>query len=62
MIYDNQTKPNLKDESISDIKESEYSRGEHPNSLKNLKPFPKGVSNPLENLNTKLAESLSVGF
>ena len=58
----NLTKLNLEDETISDIKESEYSRGEHPNSLKNLKPFPKGVSgNPLGKPHkyTKLAESLS---
>ncbi len=56
------TKVNLENETISDIKESEYSRGEHPNSLKNLKPFPKGVSgNPLGKPHkyTKLAESLS---
>ena len=62
MIKDNLTKPNLRDETISDIKESEYSRGEHPNSLKNLKPFPKGVSgNPLGKPHkyTKLADSLS---
>jgi hypothetical protein len=33
---------------ISEFNDSEYTRGEHPNSLKNLKPFPKGVSgNPL---------------
>ncbi len=59
---DNLTKPNIENESISDIKESEYSRGEHPNSLKNLKPFPKGTSgNPLGKPHkyTKLAESLS---
>ena len=58
----NLTKLNLEDETISDIKESEYSRGEHPNSLKNLKPFPKGVSgNPLGKPHkyTKLAETLS---
>ena len=56
------SKVNLKNETISDIKESEYSRGEHPNSLRNLKPFPKGVSgNPLGRPHkyTKLAESLS---
>ena len=58
----NLTKLNLEDETISDIKESEYSRGEHPNSLKNLKPFPKGVSgNPFGKPHkyTKLAETLS---
>mgnify|MGYP003682305873 CR=1 FL=1 len=62
MTKDNLTKPNVRDETISDIKESEYSRGEHPNSLKNLKPFPKGVSgNPLGKPHkyTKLADSLS---
>ena len=58
----NPTKLNLENESISDINESEYSRGEHPNSLKNLKPFPKGISgNTLGRPHkyTKLAESLS---
>jgi hypothetical protein len=58
----NLTKVDVENENISDIKESEYSRGEHPNSLKNLKPFPKGVSgNPLGKpyKYTKLAESLS---
>ena len=62
MIKNNLTKPNIENESISDIKESEYSRGEHPNSLKNLKPFPKGISgNPLGKPHkyTKLAEALS---
>ena len=56
------TKLNFKKETISDINDSEYSRGQHPNSLKNLKPFPKGVSgNPLGKPHkyTKLAESLS---
>ena len=50
------------DENISAFSDSEYNRGEHPNSLKNLKPFPKGVSgNPLGRPHkyTKLAESLS---
>ena len=32
------------EENISDINESKYGRGEHPNSLRNLRPFPKGVS------------------
>ena len=62
MIKKDLTKPNIKNEIISDIKETEYSRGDHPNSLKNLKPFPKGVSgNPLGKPHkyTKLAESLS---
>ena len=56
------SKVNLKNKNISDINDSEYARGEHPNSLKNLKPFPKGVSgNPLGRPHkyTKLAESLS---
>ena len=45
---DNLTKVGINEEDISAFKESEYTRGEHPNSLKNLKPFPKGVSgNPL---------------
>ena len=58
----NLTKLNVENENISDINDSEYARGEHPNSLKNLKPFPKGVSgNPLGRPHkyTKLAESLS---
>ncbi len=58
----NLTKVDVENENISDIKESEYSRGKHPNSLKNLKPFPKGVSgNPLGKPHkyTKLAETLS---
>ena len=45
------------------IKEDEYEHGKHPNSLQNLKPFPKGVSGnvmgrPLkyENLRRVLAE------
>ena len=59
---ENLTKLNVENENISDINDSEYARGEHPNSLKNLKPFPKGVSgNPLGRPHkyTKLAESLS---
>ena len=33
---------------FSGLSDSDYTRGEHPNSLKNLKPFPKGVSgNPM---------------
>jgi len=44
----NLTKVKVNDENISAFNDSEYARGEHPNSLKNLKPFPKGVSgNPL---------------
>ena len=32
----------------TEINEETYSKGEHPNSLANLKPFPKGISgNPL---------------
>ena len=42
------TNVNKDDDNISGFNDSEYTRGEHPNSLKNLKPFPKGVSgNPL---------------
>ena len=33
-----------KEKISSNIKDEEYSPGTHPNSLKNLKPFPKGVS------------------
>ena len=47
---------------ISAISDSDYTRGEHPNSLKNLKPFPKGVSgNPLGKPHKfqKLAERLN---
>ena len=40
----NLTKLNVENENISDINESEYLRGEHPNSLKNLKPFKEGES------------------
>ena len=52
-----------KEKISSNIKDEEYSPGTHPNSLKNLKPFPKGVSGnvmgrPLkyENLRKVLAE------
>ena len=51
-----------KDENITNNREEEYEHGKHPNSLKNLKPFPKGVSgNPLGKPHkyTKLAEALS---
>ena len=42
------TEPNHRKDNISGNSDYEYARGEHPNSLKNLKPFPKGVSgNPL---------------
>ena len=45
---DNLTNVDKKEENLSAFSDSEYTRGEHPNSLKNLKPFPKGVSgNPL---------------
>jgi len=49
-------------DNISAFSEKDYARGEHPNSLNNLKPFPKGTSgNPLGKPHkyTKLAESLS---
>ena len=52
-----------KDKSPLNSNENEYEHGKHPNSLKNLKPFPKGVSGnvmgrPLkyENLRRVLAE------
>ena len=50
------------DENISAFSDSDYNRGEHPNSLKNLKPFPKGVSgNPLGKPHKyqKLSDSLN---
>ena len=57
-----QTKVDIENERFTAFSENEYGRGSHPNSLKNLKPFPKGVSgNPLGKPHkyTKLAESLS---
>ena len=59
---DNLTKVDKKEENITAFSDSEYTRGEHPNSLKNLKPFPKGVSgNPLGKPHKfqKLAERLN---
>ena len=56
------SKVNLENEKITAFNEKGFARGEHPNSLKNLKPFPKGVSgNPLGKPHkyNKLAESLS---
>ena len=52
-----------KENDISAFNDSEYKRGEHPNSLKNLKPFPKGISgNPLGRPNKyeKIAKALSL--
>ena len=53
----------LKDKIFTNINEEKAEHGKHPNSLKNLKPFPKGVSGnvmgrPLkyENLRKVLAE------
>ena len=60
---DNLTKLDKNDENISAFSDSEYTRGEHPNSLKNLKPFPKGVSgNPMGKPHRyqRLAECLNV--
>ena len=51
-----------KSENISGFNDYEYTRGEHPNSLANLKPFPKGVSgNPLGKPHKyqKLADNLN---
>ena len=46
---DSDTKKNTKTiTGNTEINEETYSKGEHPNSLANLKPFPKGISgNPL---------------
>ena len=58
----NLSKVNIENEPVTAFNEKEFARGEHPNSLKNLKPFPKGVSgNPLGKPHKyhKLAESLS---
>ena len=58
----NLSKVNVDNERITAYSENIYEQGSHPNSLKNLKPFPKGVSgNPLGKPQkyTKLAESLS---
>ena len=57
-----QTKVDIENERITAYSENIYEQGSHPNSLKNLKPFPKGVSgNPLGKPHkyTKLAETLS---
>ena len=59
---DHLTNVNKDDDNISAFNDSEYTRGEHPNSLKNLKPFPKGVSgNPLGKPHKyqKLADNLN---
>ena len=58
----NLTKLDKYNENFSAFSDSDYVRGEHPNSLKNLKPFPKGVSgNPLGKPHKfqKLAERLN---
>ena len=41
-IYDDE-----KDKSPLNIKEDEHEHGKHPNSLKNLKPYTKGISGNL---------------
>ena len=59
---DHLTNVNKDDDNISAFNDSEYTRGEHPNSLANLKPFPKGVSgNPLGRPHKyqKLADTLN---
>ena len=59
---DHLSKLDKNDENFSAFSDSDYTRGEHPNSLKNLKPFPKGVSgNPLGKPHKyqKLAEKLN---
>ena len=51
-----------KDENITNNREEEYEHGKHPNSLKNLTPYPKGVSGNLAGRRpnyTKLKEELS---
>ena len=61
-ITNNLTKADIENERFTACSENAYERGFHPNSLKNLKPFPKGLSgNPLGKPHkyTKLAESLS---
>ena len=62
MAHDDTYKDKFQKSSL-DNNEDEYEHGKHPNSLKNLKPFPKGVSGnvmgrPLkyENLRKVLAE------
>ena len=52
----------LSKEGATTFSESDYPVGKHPNSLKNLKPFPKGVSgNPLGKPHKyqKLADALN---
>jgi hypothetical protein len=59
---DDLSKVNNNEESISGFSDSEYNRGRHPNSLANLKSFPKGVSgNPLGKPHKyqKLADNLN---
>ena len=56
------TNVDKQDDNIIGNNETEYNRGEHPNSLANLKPFPKGVSgNPLGRPHEyqKLADTLN---
>ena len=51
-----------KDKSPLNSNENEYEHGKHPNSLKNLTPYPKGVSGNLGGRRpsyTKLKEELS---
>ena len=45
-----------KDENITNNREEEYEHGKHPNSLKNLTPYPKGVSGNLGGASPKYAK------
>ena len=58
----NLSEVDIRNKQITACNDKKSLRGKHPNSLKNLKPYPKGVSgNPLGKPHkyTKLAESLS---
>ena len=62
-VQDNSDSSTANRETILDTKTGKVSRGKHPNSIKNLNPFPKGVSgNPSgkPSNNEKLAKSLKL--